>query len=69
MRLRKLPCCSASVTDTGARPAALFDLPWMPLYLGFCFAFHFLLGVTALAGLRPSVSDQGDQAPTSAFAL
>jgi PrtD family type I secretion system ABC transporter len=31
-------------------PSALFDLPWMPLYLGICFAFHFWIGVTALSG-------------------
>src|SRR5690242_20711764 len=31
-------------------PSALFDLPWLPLYLGICFAFHVLIGVTALAG-------------------
>jgi ATP-binding cassette subfamily C protein len=34
----------------GAGPTALFDLPWMPLYLGICFAFHPLIGVTALTG-------------------
>jgi PrtD family type I secretion system ABC transporter len=31
-------------------PAALFDLPWIPLYLGLAFAFHFLIGITAAAG-------------------
>jgi len=34
----------------GGGPMALFDLPWLPLYLGICFAFHFWIGVTALAG-------------------
>ena len=29
-------------------PTALFDLPWMPLYLVICFAFHFWIGATAL---------------------
>ena len=28
-------------------PAAFFDLPWMPLYLGICFVFHPLIGWTA----------------------
>ena len=31
-------------------PTALFDLPWMPIYLAICFLFHFWIGVTALAG-------------------
>jgi len=29
---------------------ALFDLPWVPFYLAICFAFHFLIGITALCG-------------------
>jgi ATP-binding cassette subfamily C protein len=28
----------------------LFDLPWLPLYLAICFAFHPLIGATALVG-------------------
>jgi PrtD family type I secretion system ABC transporter len=35
---------------SGGGPAALFDLPWIPLYLGMCFVFHFWIGVIALAG-------------------
>nr|WP_234902469.1 type I secretion system permease/ATPase [Agrobacterium larrymoorei] len=31
-------------------PTAFFDLPWMPLYLGICFLFHFWIGMTALVG-------------------
>jgi PrtD family type I secretion system ABC transporter len=31
-------------------PTALFDLPWMIVYLGICFLFHFWIGVTALIG-------------------
>ena len=35
---------------SGGGPAAFFDLPWLPVYLGICFLFHFWIGVTALAG-------------------
>ncbi|PWB64623.1 MAG: type I secretion system permease/ATPase, partial [Bradyrhizobiaceae bacterium] len=35
---------------SGLGPVALFDLPWMPLYLAICFAFHVWIGVAALAG-------------------
>ena len=35
---------------SGAGPAALFDLPWMPLYVGVCFLFHPLIGIAALCG-------------------
>jgi ATP-binding cassette subfamily C protein len=35
---------------SGLGPIALFDLPWIPLYLAICFAFHPLIGLTALAG-------------------
>ncbi|UXT99019.1 type I secretion system permease/ATPase [Agrobacterium tumefaciens] len=35
---------------SGSGPTALFDLPWLPFYIAICFAFHFWLGVTALAG-------------------
>jgi ATP-binding cassette subfamily C protein len=31
-------------------PMALFDLPWIPLYLGICFYFHFWIGMVALVG-------------------
>src|SRR5215475_7579568 len=34
----------------GMGPSAFFDLPWLPLYLAICFAFHVMLGVTALVG-------------------
>ena len=34
----------------GMGPSAFFDLPWLPLYLAICFAFHVLIGVTALVG-------------------
>lgn len=35
---------------SGQGPTAFFDLPWMPLYLGICFLFHFWIGMTALVG-------------------
>jgi ATP-binding cassette subfamily C protein len=35
---------------SGMGPGALFDLPWLPLYLAICFAFHPLIGITALVG-------------------
>src|SRR5947208_4168449 len=31
-------------------PSAFFDLPWLPFYLAICFAFHWLIGMTALVG-------------------
>ncbi|HLZ02082.1 MAG TPA: type I secretion system permease/ATPase [Bradyrhizobium sp.] len=37
-------------------PSAFFDLPWLPLYLGICFAFHVAIGVTALVGAIVLVS-------------
>jgi ATP-binding cassette, subfamily C, type I secretion system permease/ATPase len=35
---------------SGSGPAAFFDLPWLPFYLAICFAFHPLIGWTALGG-------------------
>ncbi|NKM00968.1 type I secretion system permease/ATPase [Rhizobium leguminosarum] len=35
---------------SGPGPTALFDIPWMPFYLGLCFFFHVWIGWTALAG-------------------
>jgi ATP-binding cassette subfamily C protein len=35
---------------SGLGPTALFDLPWIPLYLGLCFLFHPLIGWTATVG-------------------
>lgn len=35
---------------SGPGPTALFDLPWMPFYLGLCFLFHVWIGAVALAG-------------------
>jgi ATP-binding cassette subfamily C protein len=46
--MRDLDQLRSFLSSTG--PGALFDLPWMPLYLGICFAFHVWIGITALAG-------------------
>jgi len=35
---------------SGGGPGALFDLPWIPLYLSICFLFHPWIGMTALTG-------------------
>lgn len=35
---------------SGMGPNALFDLPWLPFYLAICFAFHTMIGITALVG-------------------
>ena len=35
---------------SGPGPTALFDMPFMPLYLAIIFAFHTSLGVTAIVG-------------------
>jgi PrtD family type I secretion system ABC transporter len=35
---------------SGMGPAALFDLPWMPIYLVICFMFHPYIGIAALLG-------------------
>jgi ATP-binding cassette subfamily C protein len=35
---------------SGLGPTALFDLPWMPIYLVICFLFHPYIGLAALLG-------------------
>jgi PrtD family type I secretion system ABC transporter len=54
-------------------PAALFDLPWMPIYLAICFLFHFWIGVTALIGALVLVAvtiltETRTRGPTKAYA-
>lgn len=36
---------------SGGGPPALFDLPWMPVYLSICFLFHPLIGAAAVVGM------------------
>src|SRR6201996_1973614 len=40
----------------GMGPGAFFALPWLPLYLAICFAFHVMIGITALVGALILVS-------------
>ena len=35
---------------SGPGPTALFDLPWLPIYLAICFVFHPYIGLAALVG-------------------
>lgn len=58
---------------SGGGPSALFDLPWMPIYIGICFLFHFWIGVTALMGavvliMITILTEFKTQAPTKTFA-
>jgi ATP-binding cassette subfamily C protein PrsD len=46
--LRDLDAVRSFLSSVG--PIALFDLPWLPIYLAVCFAFHPLIGITALIG-------------------
>jgi ATP-binding cassette subfamily C protein PrsD len=46
--LRDLDSVRSFMSSAG--PIALFDLPWVPIYLAICFAFHPLIGVTAMIG-------------------
>ena len=46
--LRDLDQIRAFMSSQG--PAALFDLPWLPLYVGICFLFHPSIGIVATAG-------------------
>lgn len=47
--LRDLDQVRSFLSSNG--PSALFDLPWMPLYLGISFLFHIWIGTTALIGV------------------
>ena len=65
--LRDLDQIRAFLSSLGL--TALFDLPWLPIYLGLCFLFHPLIGVTALGGAvilvaLTIVNDRKSRAPT-----
>jgi PrtD family type I secretion system ABC transporter len=54
---------------TGPAPIAIFDLPWMPIFLAICFLIHPWLGAVALAGAiiltaLTVVTQQRSRAPT-----
>ena len=46
--MRDLDQMRAFLSSPG--PAAIFDLPWMPLYVGICYLFHPLIGIAAALG-------------------
>jgi PrtD family type I secretion system ABC transporter len=46
--LRDLDQIRAFLSSSG--PPAMFDLPWMPIYLLICFLFHPWIGIAALIG-------------------
>lgn len=35
---------------SSAGPAAFFDMPWLPFYIGICFLFHPAIGIVAIIG-------------------
>lgn len=50
-------------------PVAFFDLPWIPVYLLICFAFHYWIGITAIAGAAILITltlltERGTKGPT-----
>lgn len=54
---------------SGLGMTAIFDLPWLPIFLVICFLFHPLIGLTALIGSILLVviaiwSERSSQAPT-----
>jgi ATP-binding cassette subfamily C protein len=52
--LRDLDSIRSFLSSQG--PTALFDLPWLPFYLAIVYAFHPLLGLTAVIGAVVLVS-------------
>lgn len=59
---------------SGLGPTALFDIPWMPVYLALVYALHPLLGLTATAGALVLIAltfatELASAAPVKAAAL
>lgn len=53
---------------SGAGPAALFDLPWLPFYIAICFLFHPVIGLMTIGGgliltILTYLTNRGTQAP------
>lgn len=46
--MRDIDAVKAFLSSGG--PGALFDLPWLPVYIAVMFVFHWVLGVVAIAG-------------------
>ena len=46
--IRDLDTIRSFLSSSG--PVALFDMPWIPFYLGICFLFHFYIGLAATLG-------------------
>ncbi len=54
---------------SGTGPAAFFDLPWLPLYIGICFLFHPVIGYVgdrrlADPGALTFLTNRGTQGPS-----
>ncbi len=54
---------------SGTGPAAFFDLPWLPLYIGICFLFHPVIGYVAIGGslilvVLTFLTNRGTQGPS-----
>ena len=57
----------------GGGPSALFDLPWIPLYVGICYFLHPLIGLVAIAGcvtlaVLTVIADLAARSPSRALA-
>ncbi|MFP5077082.1 type I secretion system permease/ATPase [Rhizobium sp. YIM 134829] len=65
--LRDFDQVRSFLSSTG--PAAFFDLPWLPLYIGICFLFHPVIGYVAIGGslilvVLTFLTNRGTQGPS-----